>query len=78
MTNNISRCPHVATIGLIQSEDYDLLAYEAQRIVDRVLTQSLAYIRDKIPNENERGRFVELESNQWERQSIKLDKESNE
>jgi len=22
MTNNISRCPHVATIGLIEKEDY--------------------------------------------------------
>ncbi len=60
---------------LAQSEDYDLLAYEAQRIVDEVLSQSLLYIReiiisDENENKNHRNRFIELENNQWQRESI--------
>ncbi len=57
---------------LAESEDYDLLAYEAQRIVDQVLTQSLLYIRETIQdeNENQRSRFIELENDQWKQESI--------
>ncbi len=46
-----------------------MLVHEAQRIVDQVLTQSLLHIRETIADENrtkdDRGRFIELENDQW-------------
>ncbi|CAF1140405.1 unnamed protein product [Rotaria sordida] len=60
--------------SILQSEDYDLIAYEAQRIVDEVLAQSLLNVQnttDKNLNENrhnhERGRFIELENDEWQK-----------
>ncbi|CAF3665243.1 unnamed protein product [Adineta steineri] len=51
-----------------QSEDYDLLAYEAKRVVDQVLTQSFVHMSDTITDNNEnnphRERFIELENDQ--------------
>jgi len=48
------------------------LAHEAQRIVDQVLVQSLLHIRETSleENENEQERFIELENNQWQGESI--------
>ncbi|UJR10470.1 hypothetical protein I4U23_014674 [Adineta vaga] len=52
--------------SFVQSEDYDLLAYEAHRIVDEVVAQSLVHMHDKTIDQteekNERGRFIESEN----------------
>ncbi|CAF1317067.1 unnamed protein product [Rotaria magnacalcarata] len=69
MTGNNADLP----LSLVQSEDYDLLAFEAQRIVDQVLSQSLLHVNntldsnlDENKNNQERGRFKELENNEWQ------------
>ncbi len=43
------------------------MAHEAQRIVDKVLEQSLLHMRERTGEEyqNDRGRFIESENEQW-------------
>lgn len=56
----------------MESEDYDLLAYEAQRIVDQVVAQSLLHLREANLSENignVRGRFLESENQPWQDKS---------
>ncbi|CAF3390088.1 unnamed protein product [Rotaria sp. Silwood1] len=61
---------------MLQSEDFDLIAYEAQRIVDQVLAQSVlnlhntsdAHLNDNR-NNHERDRFIELENDEWRKNS---------
>ncbi|CAF3683014.1 unnamed protein product [Rotaria socialis] len=69
MANNNADLP----LSLVQSEDYDLLAFAAQRIVDQVLSQSLLHINnaldsnlDENKNNQQRGRFIELENDEWQ------------
>jgi len=52
------------------SEDYDLFAHEAHRIIDELVNQSIAHVNDTIEisdqddgeNRDERGRFIEFEN----------------
>ena len=56
----------------MESEDYDLLAYEAQRIVDQIVAQSLLHLREANLSENvgnARGRFLESENQSWQDKS---------
>lgn len=69
----ISSIDFLCLQSLAQSEDYDLLAYEAERIVDQVLVQSLLHVRDANDNiadtnqdNHQRGRFIELENEKWQ------------
>ncbi|CAF2375672.1 unnamed protein product [Rotaria sp. Silwood2] len=62
--------------SMLQSEDFDLIAYEAQRIVDQVLAQSLLNVYNTSDtnlnanrNNHERGRFIELENDEWQKKS---------
>lgn len=58
----------------MESEDYDLFAHEAQRIVAQVIAQSLVHLRETTPSEdtgNVRGRFLESE-NQSERDTSRV------
>lgn len=56
----------------MEGEDYDLFAYEAQRIVDQVVAQSLLHLREANLSEttgNTRGRFIESENEPWQEKS---------
>ncbi|CAF1316763.1 unnamed protein product [Adineta ricciae] len=60
VTGNNNNMPET----LIPSEDYDLLAHEAHRIVDEVVAQSLVHMSSDKEEPKDRGRFVELENTQ--------------
>jgi len=55
---------------LDQSEDYDIFAHEAHRIIDQLVNQSIAHVNDTVEisdqndeeSQGERGRFIELEN----------------
>ncbi|UJR35433.1 hypothetical protein I4U23_028190 [Adineta vaga] len=56
-----------ATDSTGPSEDYSVLAHEAKCIVDRLIQQSSAHIRQTVnvndtEHTNDRGRFIELEN----------------